>query len=129
MSPLQDDQQPTVDPKPFRLWTPGELLDEPHSFEWTVRGMLSHPSFGPIAGERKSLKSYIGTFIALGVASGRPIFDHFKVERPGPVIAYVGEGGRGPFTERLDRIARAMGVQLRGLELYTAFEGSSQLRV
>jgi hypothetical protein len=84
--------------------------------------MLSHPSFGPIGGERKSLKSYIGTFIALGVASGQPIFDRFKVERPGPVIAYVGEGGRIPFTERLERIARAMDVKPCGLELYTSFE-------
>jgi hypothetical protein len=111
-----------LDPQPFRLWTPGELLAADRAFAWTIRGMLSRPTYGPIAGERKSLKSYIGTFIALGVASGTPIFDHFKVPNPGPVVAYVGEGGRIPFTDRLERIAAAMGVRLPGLELYTSFE-------
>jgi AAA domain len=68
-----------------------------------------HPTFGPIGGE-KSLKSYVLTSITLGLATGVPIFDHFKVDEPAPVVVYVGEGGRLPYTRRLKRIASAMGV-------------------
>jgi len=106
----------------FSLWTPAELLAADRTFRWRVRGMLVHPSFGPIGGERKSLKSYLATFVNVGLAADVPILGHFKVDEPAPVVAYVGEGGRIPYTRRLERIAAAMDVQLDGLPLFSSFD-------
>jgi hypothetical protein len=106
----------------FRLWGPGELLDADRSFRWLVRGLLVHPTYGMLAGERKTLKSYLATFVNVAVASGIPIFGQFVVDDPAPVVTYVGEGGRVPYTRRLERVAAAMGVDLRHLPLFSSFD-------
>ena len=106
----------------FRLWGPGELLDADRTFRWRVRGLLVHPTYGMLAGERKTLKSYLATFVNVAVASGVPVFGHFAVDEPAPVVAYVGEGGRVPYTRRLERVAAAMGVDLRHLPLFSSFD-------
>ncbi len=97
-------------PDLFKIWSMPELLAQDLTWEWVVKGMLANPTFGQIAGELKTLKSYILMFIALGIASGQPIFDRFTVDRPGPVVLYVGEGGRIPWTRRLIRCAKPMGI-------------------
>src|SRR5205823_1519604 len=110
------------DPDLFRRWQISDLLREAdRPFEWTVRKLLPAHSFGPIGGEKKSLKTYFAMFLAVGVASGAPIFDHFTVPAATPVLAYVGEGGRRPFAARLKRVAQSMGVSLTGLPLITSF--------
>lgn len=106
----------------FRLWGPAELLDADRTFQWRVRGLLVRPTYGMLAGERKTLKSHLATFLTVAVASGAPVFDHFVVDDPAPVLAYVGEGGRVPYTRRLERVAAAMGVDLRQLPLFSSFD-------
>jgi hypothetical protein len=76
-----------------------------------------------IGGPRKALKSYVGDFIDLGIATGLPIFGRFRVDEPGPVCAYIGEGGRVPYTRRLERVAAAMGVgSLADVPLHLTFD-------
>ncbi len=106
----------------FRRWTMPELLDADRTFRWLVRGMWVDPTYGQIAGEMKTLKSHVATFIHVAVAAGVKLFDRFVVDEPRPVVIYVGEGGRIPYTRRLERIARAMGVELRDLPLYPSFD-------
>lgn len=106
----------------FRLWGPAELLDADRTFRWRIRGLLVDPSYGMLAGERKTLKSYLVTFINVAVASGVPVFGHFAVDQAAPVVTYVGEGGRVPYTRRLERVAAAMGVDLRHLPLFSSFD-------
>lgn len=106
----------------FRLWAPGELLDADRTFCWRVRGLLVRPTYGMLAGEKKTLKSYLATFINVAVASGAPVFGQFAVDEPAPVVTYVGEGGRVPYTRRLERVAAAMGVDLRHLPLFSSFD-------
>lgn len=113
-----NDQEPLL----FRRWTMGELLDADRTFKWLVRGFMVKGTYGMLAGEQKTLKSYIGSFIDVAVAAGRPVFGRFAVDEPGPVVAYVGEGGRVPYTNRLERVARAMDVDLRDVPLYPMFE-------
>jgi hypothetical protein len=107
-----DQQRKDAAPGLFRRYSLRELRSLPTTFDWVVQGMLVDPTYGMLAGELKTLKTHIGTFIIVGVASGMPIFDQFKVPRARPVVAYIGEGGRIPFTRRLYRIAAAMGVDL-----------------
>ncbi len=119
-----DPHAPVAEPAPdlFRLWGPGELLDADRTFRWRVRGLLVDPTYGMLAGERKTLKSYLSTFVNLAVASGVPVFGHFAVDEAAPVVTYVGEGGRVPYTRRLERVAAAMGVDLRHLPLFSSFD-------
>lgn len=106
----------------FRLWTPAELLEADQPLSWRIRGLLIDPTYGPIGGEQKTLKSYVSTFISVGLAAGLPVFDHFKVDQPAPVVVYVGEGGRVPYTRRLKRVAAAMGANLSDIPLLTSFD-------
>lgn len=110
------------DCQPEDLTPPKPEAGGRRAFTWWIRGTLVHPTFGPIGGEKKSLKSYLLTSITLGLATGVPIFDHFKVNEPAPVVVYVGEGGRLPYTRRLKRIASAMGVNLADVPLFSSFD-------
>ena len=58
----------------------------------------------------------------MAVAAGVPVFGRFVVDQAAPVVAYVGEGGRVPYTRRLERIASSMGVDLRQVPLFPVFE-------
>ena len=106
----------------LRRWTLPELLAEPDEFAWLAKGLLVDPTYGQIGGELKTLKSVVATFVAVAVAAGRPIFDHFDVGAARPVVAYVGEGGRRPYVRRLRRIAGALGVKTEDLPLYPVFD-------
>ena len=83
-----------------RMWRP----------EYLVKHLWMRGSYGQLAAWVKSGKSYVGTAITVGVASGQPVFDTFDVPKPGPVLVYIGEGGQYPFADRLMRMARAHGI-------------------
>jgi hypothetical protein len=95
-----------------------ELLAEPDEFTWLVTGMLASPTYGQVAGEQKSLKTYLAAMVQVGLAAGVPILGRFQPPHASPVVAYVGEGGRRPYMRRLRRIASAMGVNLADIPLY-----------
>ena len=106
----------------FRRWKMAELLAEPDSFEWLVRGLLAQPTYGQVAGEMKTLKSYVLGFITVGLAAGEPIFDRFAPAESRPVLAYVGEGGRSLWTRRIRRICSAMDVDPADIDLHPSFD-------
>ena len=90
----------------FRRYTMPDLLAEPDTFAWQVRGLLAQPTYGQIAGEMKVLKSLVLKFVMVGLASGLPIFGTFIPSCPQPVLAYVGEGGQAWWTRRIRRVCR-----------------------
>jgi hypothetical protein len=118
---------PEVPDERFKLWTPQELLDSNAPPVWTVKGLVISPTYGMLAGAEKSLKSYLAQFIAVGAAGGVPVLGQFEVPEAVPVLMFVGEGGRLPYTRRLKRIAAAYGVNLADLPLYTSFDVASVL--
>jgi AAA domain len=100
-------------------WETGTDLTGPEApMRWLVKGLWADGSHGAIAGEEKTLKSYIGATIAVAVAAGVAAFGRWEVPEPGPVLMLVGEGGIRPFRRRLRRIARAYGVDLADIPLY-----------
>ena len=109
-------------PNLFRRYTMGELLAEPDEFEWLVEGWLAAPTYGQIAGEMKTLKSYLAGFLHVGVASGLPIFGQFSPRVARPVVSYVGEGGRRLYTRRIRRICSAMGTTPAMIDLHPTFD-------
>jgi AAA domain len=106
----------------FRRYSAAALAQEPDDFAWQIEGMLAQPTYGPIAGEMKTLKTYVGQIIVVGLAAGLPVFGHFRVPHQRPVSAYVGEGGRLPWKRRLRRIAQAYGVDLADLPIEATFD-------
>ena len=102
----------------FPLITAADLAQPVPPLEWLVRGVWPKNSYGPMAAASKSLKSYLLLAIAVSVASGRPLFDHFPVEHQGPVLLFVGEGGRMVLSSRLQAIAKRAGVVLEDLPIY-----------
>lgn len=99
-----------------RFWTAAELAAADQTFTWDMRGILSHPTYGQIAGEKKTLKSYVCSFLDVAIATGIPAFGQFVVPKPGPVTIFVGEGGRIPYTRRMERISAAMGVKFGDID-------------
>lgn len=117
ISALRDDTR-----RHFRRWTTDELLSADRTFRWLARGLLCQPTYGMLGGPRKTLKTYLLLSIGLGIAAGQPILGQFEVKAPGNVVYYVGEGGRVPMTRRLERVADALGFELKDLPLFLHFE-------
>jgi hypothetical protein len=117
LSDLRDDTT-----RRFRRWAAHELLDADRTFRWLARGLLCQPTYGMLGGPRKTLKTYLLLFMGLGVAAGESIFGQFDVAEPATVVYYVGEGGRIPMTRRLERVAEAIGYNLKDLPLFLHFE-------
>jgi RecA-family ATPase len=99
-----------------------ELLEADTALRWLVRGVAIDPTYGQIAGELKTLKTYVSMLLIASVASGQPLFGQFPVERSGPVLVYVGEGGRLPYTRRLKRVAHSLGIEPAELSLFTSYD-------
>lgn len=93
------------------------IAAEQEPLSWLLRGALTKGTFGPLAGAKKTLKSYVALAVAVAVASGRPLFGKFAAADPGVVLVYAGEGGRIPFEQRLRRMAQAFGVDHRDLPI------------
>jgi hypothetical protein len=113
-----DSHEPTM----FQRYGAAELAAMDTTFRWIVRGVVVKPTYGQLAGEQKTLKTYLSLMLYLSIASGRPFLDRFEVDESGPVVAYVGEGGRAPYTRRLLRVARAMKVDLDSVPLWLSFD-------
>ena len=116
------EETPREAPPLFRRWTMRELLSADRTFSWVVRGMFAHPTHAQTGGQSKTLKTHVTTMIDVGITSGIPILGHFGVDRPGPVVVYMGEGGRIPYTRLLERVAASMGANLEDLPIFPTFD-------
>jgi AAA domain len=63
-----------------------------------------------IAGPPKKGKTWLGLGLALSVATGRPVFGHFEVPKPSPVLYVALEGSRVGIRTRLGALARGLGI-------------------
>lgn len=91
-----------------------ERLPDPFvipTIEWHAQALLAMPTHGELAGAEKSLKTYTGLALDVGLAAGLPVLGRFEVPRPQRVLLLVGEGGKGPWLRRWARICAAYGVE------------------
>lgn len=110
-------------PTELQLWTMRDLMASDLTLNWLVRNVLVTPTYGQVAGEKKTLKTYLTQYLALAVASGQPFLGQFPIEKQGNVVMFVGEGGRIPWTRRMPRIAKSVGIDdLRGVPIYSVFQ-------
>jgi hypothetical protein len=104
-----------VDGLPFDAYRASDidpLADRP--LEFLIRGFLADGTAGMWGGAQKTLKTELQIALDLSVATGTPFLRHseFTVDRTGPVLTFIGEGGLAPYTRRVRRIARAYGVDI-----------------
>jgi hypothetical protein len=88
------------------------LADQPMKF--LVRGFLAEDTAGMWGGAQKTLKTELQIGLDLSIASGVPFLQHdeFTVDRTGPVLTFVGEGGLAPYSRRVRRVAQAYGIDV-----------------
>lgn len=106
----------------FKTVSAADLARPVPAMRWLVQGVWPEGSYGTLAGEKKTLKTYLGLSLALSVASGQPFLGRFAVPEPRPVLMYLGEGGELPTRRRLHALASAMGLDLGALPLRMVFD-------
>jgi hypothetical protein len=83
---------------------------DPGDTPFLVEKLIVAESIAAVQGRHKSAKTWAVLDVAISVASGRPVFDRFRVER-GPVVVVVEESGRAALRRRLDRIIAGRGIK------------------
>ncbi|GAB3535908.1 hypothetical protein GCM10027403_14840 [Arthrobacter tecti] len=106
----------------FKTFSAADLAGPLPAMRWLVQGVWPEGSYGTLAGEKKTLKTYLGLSLALAVASGKPFLGRFPVPEPRPVLMYLGEGGHTPSARRLQRLAASMALDLESLPLRMSFD-------
>lgn len=112
----------------YRPVGPEEWAQPVEPMRWMIEGVWEENSYGALGAKEKSLKSYTAIAMMLSVASGKPMLGEFKVHQQGPVLMYIGEGGKKPFYRRLQKMAEAYGIsmeELARLPLYPVFDVGS----
>jgi hypothetical protein len=119
---MADDHRAAAAPAPPRLrfQTMRELIAEVDAMgppTWLFRGVWPADAYGVVAAEDKAGKTWAITDAAVAVAAGRAWLTLFACDRPGPVLVFVGEGGKRNTVRRLRAVAAGHGVTLEDLDI------------
>jgi hypothetical protein len=98
---------------------------------WHAEDLLCRDTHGELAGAEKTLKSYLGLTLDVGLAAGLDVLGHFTVSERQRVLVLIGEGGEGPFLRRLAEVCTGYGITpnyLRGWLRYTTDHASANSR-
>lgn len=102
-------------PEPDLGWIEGdEFLEPPRETEWLITDLITAAGDGGrvlVAGPEKSFKSLFAAGCMVAIASGEPLFGYapWSVPEPGPVLAFMGEGGREWNRSRVVRMMEGLG--------------------
>jgi hypothetical protein len=77
---------------------------------WLIQGLWPADAYGVLAAQEKAGKTWAALDLAVSVATGRPWLEHFACPNPGPVLAFLGEGGERATVRRIEAIATAEGI-------------------
>jgi len=77
---------------------------------WHAENLLCRETHGELAGAEKTLKSYTGLALDVGLAAGLDVLGFFPVHERQRVLVLIGEGGEGPFLRRLAEVCSGYGI-------------------
>jgi hypothetical protein len=77
---------------------------------WLIQGLWPADAYGVLAAQEKAGKTWAALDLAVSVATGQPWLDHYACPTPGPVLAFLGEGGERATVRRIEAIATSKGV-------------------
>lgn len=78
--------------------------------KWLLRGVWPAGDYGVHAAEAKAQKTWNTVDLAVAVASGTPWLGSIPVDVQGPVLMFVGEGGRANLVRRVRAVAESRGL-------------------
>jgi AAA domain len=84
---------------------------------WIAPGWWPDSSYGTVGGAEKTLKTWVSLISAVCIAADKPIFDHFQIVKPGPVVIFTGESGVEALWRRIRHIARSLDVKPESLPI------------
>jgi len=87
-----------------------------------LRPVWPADAYGVMAAEDKAGKTWASLDAGVSVASGTPWLGRFACETPGPVLIFVGEGGKRKMVRRLRAISAARGLILEDLPVRLCFK-------
>lgn len=85
--------------------------------QWLLRGVWPAGDYGVHAAEHKAQKTWNTADLAVAVASGTPWLGSVPVDHQGPVLMFVGEGGKANIVRRIRAVAEARGIDPTHLPL------------
>jgi len=103
-------------PSTFRRRSVSELLStewvEPTALVTDPRGRLLIAATDPLLvhGDWRSGKTWMLLDLAISLATGLPLFDHFPVSEPKRVVYIGAEGTPGSFADRLEQLLKIRGL-------------------
>lgn len=109
----------TLQPR-LRFQTMRELCAEVDAMgppTWLFRGVWPADAYGVLAAEDKAGKTWAIGDAAVCVATGRLWLGMFPCDAPGPVLVFVGEGGKRNTVRRMRAICEAHGVRAEDLAI------------
>jgi hypothetical protein len=116
-------RQGAAPPAPrLRFQTMRELLAEVDAMgppSWLFRGLWPADAYGVVAAEDKAGKTWAIVDAAVAVAAGRAWLSLHECDRPGPVLVFVGEGGKRNTVRRMRAVAEMHGVAVEDLDIVT----------
>lgn len=98
----------------------GDLIDEVTTGpapSFLVRPIIALGDYGMFSAEDKAGKTWAMADLAVSVASETRWLDAFEIEAPGPVLIFVGEGGKRKLIRRLEAICESRGIDLATLPI------------
>jgi hypothetical protein len=85
-------------------------VDAAGARRWLIRGIWPAGDYGVHAAESKVQKTWNAADLAMSVAAGRPWLGGIPIDTTGPVLIFIGEGGKGNIVRRIRAIAEHRGV-------------------
>jgi hypothetical protein len=112
---------PVLGPPPLSFHSLGELLDAQAMAPpptYLAEGIWPGDAYGVLGAVMKAGKTWLVLDLAVSVAmTGGSWLGQFKIERSGPVVLFLGEGGARKMTRRLTAVSAFYGVDPRTLPI------------
>jgi hypothetical protein len=84
---------------------------------WLIERLWTAGGVGILAGQPKSLKTYVALEMAVSVASGSPCLGTFPVSVQGPSLVYAAEDSPSNLRSRLESLSAQRNLRLENLDL------------
>jgi hypothetical protein len=88
---------------------------------WLCRPVWPADAYGVLAAEMKAGKTWAGLDLAISVSSATNWLGTYPVDTPGPVLVFLGEGGKRKMLRRARAICEARGVRFEDLPIKLCF--------
>ena len=115
---------PDVPPRRLEFLTAGQLaaeIDSAPRTGWMCRPIWPADAYGVLGAEQKAGKTWGVVDLAVSVASGTAWLDQYPVERAGPVLLFLGEGGKRKMLRRFRADCKHKGIRFEGLPIHLCF--------